>query len=93
MHAKTALEKLKASPRASRQRVGSKNDAVQQRWPERRVEVDLLLPTCAQESAYECGCILGEHDDEPVLLGRAIHAVLMSWWLCMAVGRNLGAVP
>ena len=82
-------------PRGRRERAvdGSKNDAVQQPRPERRVEVDLLLPTCAQESAYECGCILGEHDDEPVLLGRAIHAVLMSWWLCVAVGRNLGAVP
>ena len=83
------------SSRHRRERVvdGSKNYAVQQRRPERRVEGDLLLPTCAQESAYECGCILGEHADEPGFLGRVIHAVLMSWWLCMAGGRNLGEVP
>ena len=72
---------------------GSKNDAVQQRRPERRVEVDLLLATCAQESANECGCILGKQGDEPGSLGRVNHAVLVSWWLCMAVGRNLGGVP
>ena len=82
-------------PRGRRERAveGSKNDAVQQRRPERRVEVDLLLPTCAQESANECGCILGKQGDEPGSLGRVNHAVLVSWWLCMAVGGNLGGVP
>ena len=83
------------SLRHCRERVvdASKNDAVQQRRPERRVEVDLLLATCAQESANECGCILGKQGDVPGSLGRVIHAVLVSWWLCMAVGRNLGVVP
>ena len=58
--------------------------------PERRIEVDLLLRTCAQGLANGHGFIQGTHGDDVDVLGLAIHAHLMSWWLCRAGGRNLG---
>ena len=71
----------------------SRNDATQQRGREQLAEVDRVLQTCAQAGKKRLSGMLGMYGDEVAMLGLALHACLMSWYLCRAGGHNLGGTP
>jgi len=87
-HAQTALK----SPRHCRERpvAGLTNDAGLQGRPERHLEVDRALLTCARGWKNGHGGNLGVHADELDVLGEATNADLESWCLCVTGKRNLG---
>ena len=79
-------KKLPQSPRLRRVRVveRSTDDAGLRGRPERHLEVDRTLLTCAQGWGNGHGCTLGTHADELDVLGEARDAYLGRWCLCMA---------